>query len=146
MGQVVAKQCQESVLVEGAPMKRTRAQKKAELMAHAEATVEKLLDWEEETDKPNLLQIEEMVLELRERIGKKLAEMVMEEQDAVQPAEPPRCPECGEPMRYKGRKSLDVESRVGPLDLERGYYHCARCESGLFPPGPATGVVGEEVE
>ena len=127
-------------------MKRTRAQKKAELMTHAEAVIERLLDWEEETERPNLLQIEEVVLKLRKRLGKRLAEMVVEEQEAVQPAEPPRCPDCGEAMRYKGRKSLDVESRVGALDLERGYYHCACCQSGLFPPGPTTAAVGEEME
>ena len=127
-------------------MKRTRAQKKAELVAHAEAVIEELLDWDEQTEQPNLRQIEEVVLRLRRRLGERLAEAVVEGQEAVQPAETPHCPNCGEAMRYKGRKWLDVESRVGALDLERGHYHCARCRSGFFPPGQTTGAVGQEVE
>jgi uncharacterized protein with PIN domain len=127
-------------------MKRTRDQKKAELLAHAEVVIEELLDWDEETERPNLRQIEEVVLRLRQRLGERLAEVVAEGQEAVQPAETPRCPSCGEAMRYKGRKGLDVESLVGALDLERGHYHCARCRSGIFPPGQTTGAMGQEVE
>lgn len=127
-------------------MRRTRAQKKAELQAYAEAVIEELLDWDEETEQPSLRQIEEVVLRLRQRLGERLAEVVAGDQEAVQPVEAPHCPSCEEAMRYKGRKGLDVESRVGALDLRRGYYYCARCRSGFFPPGPTTGAMGQEME
>jgi hypothetical protein len=127
-------------------MKHTRAQKEAELLAAAEAVIEELLDWDEETKRPNLHQIEEVVLRLRRRFGERLAEVIAEGQEAAQPAEAVQCTSCGEGMRYKGRKWLDVESQVGALDLERGYYHCTRCRSGVFPPGRATGVVGWTLE
>jgi len=119
-------------------MKPSRAQKKAELLAEATALIEELLDWDERTQKPNLTQIEDEVLALRERMGQRMAEVIMEGQEAVQPAEGPACVRCGKPMQYKGRKEIDTESRLGALEIDRGYYYCARCESGLFPPGPPT--------
>jgi hypothetical protein len=115
-------------------MKRSREEKKAELMAEAEALIESLLDWDERTSKPNLRQIEDEVLGLRRRFGQRLAKTEIEDQEAKQPAEAPKCAQCGEEMRYKGQKAADIESRLGELAVERGYYHCARCESGLFPP------------
>jgi uncharacterized protein with PIN domain len=115
-------------------MKRSREEKKARLLVHAEALIESLLDWEERTSKPNLSQIEEEVLELRRRFGQSLAQVVIEDQAAKQPAEAPRCQQCGTEMRYKGQKEASVESRVGALAVERGYYYCARCRSGFFPP------------
>ena len=116
-------------------MKRSRELKKAEFLVEAEALIESLLDWDERTSKPNLRQIEDEVLDLRRRFGQRLAKTVIEAQAAKQPAENPQCPQCGEEMRYKGQKEADVESRLGMLALERGYYYCARCQSGLFPHG-----------
>jgi hypothetical protein len=40
---------------------------------------------------------------------------------------------CGEPAQYHGRHEKTVESVLGPLHLERAYYHCARCQSGFCP-------------
>jgi hypothetical protein len=118
-------------------MRYTRKQKEARLLAEAQSVIEELLDWEEQTDKPNLTQIEDVVLRLRERLGQRMAEVVIDDQDARQPVAAPACPLCGEVMRYKGQKGTDVVSRIGDLDLERGHYYCARCHSGLFPPGPS---------
>ena len=115
-------------------MTRSRAQKKAELLAEAEALIDSLLDWDAQTSKPNLRQIEDEVLELRRRFGQRLAKTVIEDQEAKQPAEAPKCPQCGEAMRYKDQKAAHIESRLGALAVERGYYYCARCKSGLFPP------------
>lgn len=115
-------------------MKSSRAQKKAELLAEAEALIESLLDWDERTNKPNLRQIEDEVLALRRQFGQRLAQAVIEDQEAKQPAEAPRCPQCGAELRYKDQKVATIESRLGTLAIERGYYYCARCKSGLFPP------------
>jgi hypothetical protein len=119
-------------------MKRTRKQKEAQLLTEAQAVIEEFLNWEEQTDKPNLTQIEDIVLRLRERLGQRMAAVALDDQDAKQPVAAPACPTCGERMRYKGQKDTAVASRIGDLDLERGHYYCARCHSGLFPPGPPT--------
>jgi len=40
---------------------------------------------------------------------------------------------CGAPAQYHGRHQKTFESVLGPLHLERAYYHCAKCESGFCP-------------
>lgn len=116
-------------------MRRTREQMKAQLRAEADAVIEQLLDRHEETVAPSLTEIEDWVLELRERLGQRMAEAVIEAQDASQLVDAPVCPHCGERMPYKDQKAIQTETRVGLVKIERGYYYCARCKSGLFPPG-----------
>jgi hypothetical protein len=115
-------------------MKLTRAEKKARLEAAAAGLIEELLEWDEKNEKPNLTQIEDAVLELRQRFGQEMALTLVEGQAARQPTEAPVCAQCGQAMRYKGVKQKDVESRVGGLEVERGYYYCGECHSGHFPP------------
>ena len=40
---------------------------------------------------------------------------------------------CGSPAQYHGRHAKTFESVLGPLHLERAYYHCAQCQSGFCP-------------
>jgi hypothetical protein len=40
---------------------------------------------------------------------------------------------CGEPAQYRGRHEKIFESVLGPLRLERAYYHCSRCQGGFCP-------------
>ena len=115
-------------------MKRTREQHRAALIAEAKAVIDELLAWEEQAGAPNLTEMEDEVLKLRQRLGQRLLEAVIEDQEVRQPAEAPPCPQCGREMHYKGQKGTAIESRLGGLEVERGYYYCARCESGLFPP------------
>jgi len=116
-------------------MKHTREQKRAQLLKAAEAVIDEFLDWEERTVRPKLTEIEDRVLPLRERFGQRLAEVTLADQDSKQPVDAPVCRRCGAGLRYKGQKGLATESRVGLLSFERGHYYCARCHSGLFPPG-----------
>jgi hypothetical protein len=116
-------------------MRRTPEQLEAALMAEAKALITELVVWEREAGAPKLSQIEEKVLMVRQQLGQRLLKAMIEDQEARQPAEPPRCPTCGAEMRYKGQKGTDIETRLGGIEVERGYYYCAHCESGLFPPG-----------
>ena len=47
---------------------------------------------------------------------------------------------CGAPAQYHGRHQKTFESVLGPLHLERAYYHCAQCESGFCPRDRASRV------
>ena len=40
---------------------------------------------------------------------------------------------CGRPAQYHGRHGKTFESVMGPLRLERAYYHCTACHSGFCP-------------
>lgn len=120
-------------------MKKTRRELETELEAKSKAVIQELLDWNETHTAPDLTQIEDIVLELREKLSQAMVESVVTNQEQVQPAEV-RCSQCGRLMRYKGQKGKVVESRVGEIELERGHYYCPTCQSGIFPPGSATQV------
>jgi hypothetical protein len=123
-----------------------REQMKKELLQAAEVAIDELLDWQEQETAPTLTQIEEVILKLRKQWGQRMAEVVLGEQEARRPVPGPECAMCQREMRYKGQKENGVESRLGILELERGYYYCEGCRSGLFPPGSAVGVVGKALE
>ena len=108
---------------------------KAELMKKAERVIDELLAWPQATERPNLSQVEEKVLELRQRLSEEMAVTVIGHQAAVRPVPGPKCGCCGQEMHYKDMKAKTVTSWVGALRLARGYYYCDRCRTGLFPPG-----------
>jgi hypothetical protein len=116
-------------------MRRTREQLEAKLMAEAKALIAELVAWERQAGAPKLSEMEAKVLAVRQQLGQRLLQAMLEDQEARQPAEAPKCPSCGAEMRYKGQKGTDIETRLGGIEVERGYYHCAHCERGLFPPG-----------
>lgn len=115
-------------------MRRTEEQIKAELMAEAQAAIEELVNWQRQAGAPDLTTLEDKVLAVRQRLGQRLLEVLIEDQEARQPAASPKCATCGGAMRYKGQKGTAIESRVGGIQVERGYYYCAHCASGFFPP------------
>lgn len=114
--------------------KLARAEQKARLLAEAEKLIEQALDWTDTTERPNLTQIETIVLQLRRQFGQALAENMITVQATTQPVTAPACPQCGQPMQSKGRKAKTVVSQVGELHLDRTHYYCPTCEGGLFPP------------
>ena len=116
-------------------MKKSREQLKAEFMAEAGELFDEMMAWEEQTEKPNLTQIEEMVLKLRKRFGERMAQKMMMRQEERQPAERVPCPGCGGEMENKGMKGNQVETQIGSLQIEREHYYCPKCKQGLFPPG-----------
>jgi hypothetical protein len=41
--------------------------------------------------------------------------------------------ECGGVAQYKGSQRRTLQSWVGSVTLERGYFHCSRCATGRYP-------------
>lgn len=113
---------------------KSRADRKANLMEMAEEEIEKLLDWMEVTEAPALGGIEEVVLRIRKSIGERMTEEVIENQASVRPVPCPSCPACQKERHYKGMKPKEITSMIGEVKLNRGYYYCDHCASGLFPP------------
>lgn len=127
-------------------MPRPRAEIKAELQAEAERLIDALLDWTDKTEAPNLTQIEDEVLKLRQQFAEKLAEAAVAVQATTEPLTV-KCPKCERPMHQKKkRQRRRVESRIGGVALKRAYYYCEACRSGFFPPGSAVAGGGGQVE
>ncbi|RLT37697.1 MAG: hypothetical protein DWI57_13370 [Chloroflexi bacterium] len=120
-----------------------REEMKKELMAQAEASIDRLLEWERGHARPTLSAIETIVLEVGKELEKKMAYAVIERQEEARPVPGPTCSECGKEMRKKDSQPRQVMTLVGELRIERSYYHCARCKTRIFPPGQATGGVGQ---
>lgn len=47
---------------------------------------------------------------------------------------------CGQPSHYAGRRAKTFTSVLGPLTLERAYYHCESCKAGFCPRDHALGL------
>jgi hypothetical protein len=116
-------------------MTRAREWKKARLVRQAEILIEEVLNWQEATERPNLTQIEEKILEVRRRFGQELAREVIEAQEEKQPVPGPKCKKCGQEMSYKGQKEVTPRTWLDKVSFERGYYYCKRCGVGFFPSG-----------
>jgi len=116
-------------------MSPSRAELRAKLLAEAARSIDDLLDWTDQTPRPNLTQIENAVLKMRRQLSEQAAQAVIEAQSAHRPVPGPLCPTCQREMHYKDTKAQTVESRVGQLRIVRGYYYCQTCQQSLFPPG-----------
>lgn len=119
-------------------MKKSRSQKKAELQEASEKLIERLLDWGEKHERANLTMMEEEILRLRKAFGEEMLRVVIEGEESREPVENPKCSECGRSMRNKGGKERELVSRLGEMEIERGYYYCPQCKAGVFPPRRAT--------
>lgn len=114
-------------------MEKTKKQVKEAVMRAVEEQVDELMEWLESTPAPNLSQIEEQVLRLREVVSKKTTEAVLEGEGARDPVAA-CCPQCGAAAMNKGLKKLGIESSCASVGVERSYWYCPSCKKGFFPP------------
>ena len=47
---------------------------------------------------------------------------------------------CGGEARFAGRRSKAFTTALGPLTLERAWYHCERCHNGFSPRDRTLGM------
>ena len=71
-------------------MTPTRAELRAKLLAEAEQAIDELLDWADQTPRPNLTQIENAVLKMRRHLSEQAAQAVIAAQEAHRPVPGPR--------------------------------------------------------
>ena len=76
------------------PRVPTRAEIRAKVLAEAKQAIDELLEWMDQTPRPNLRQTENAVLKLRQQLSEQAAQAVPEAQDAQRPVPGPACPRC----------------------------------------------------
>lgn len=106
---------------------------KARLQAATDAAIAKVLAERTLPAEATLADIERVALEAGHAIEQAIAEALTQESAANLPAWP-NCPQCGQKMKYKGRRTRRVVTEAGEVQVERAYYHCATCQQGFFPP------------
>ncbi len=105
---------------------------KARLLAETEAILDEVLKARHPSE--SLDDMEALATEARRRFGQQVMASLVGEHG--QPAlEQVNCPNCGQAMRYKGRKDKQVVSTSGEVTVRRAYYYCPSCRQGYFPPG-----------
>ncbi len=114
---------------------RGEEQGKTEFLRAAEAMYERLQEWREQNLDASFDEIAEQVTPQRRELMGVLLKQLAEQADEQVYA--PQCESCGQEMVYKGTSGRGVVHSEGESGLERCYYHCPDCESGLFPPGPS---------
>lgn len=116
-------------------MKSSREERQRELEAKAKEVIDEMMTWSERTERPNLSQMEDEILKLRQQLGEEMLRTVVKDQESQRPVPGPICRKCGKEMQYKGDKNRQVTSRLGEVVLERGHYRCSQCKESIFPPG-----------
>jgi DNA repair exonuclease SbcCD ATPase subunit len=113
---------------------KSREERKAELMAYIEQKADELLDWQEQQGTTDLWTMEEMVEQIGRAVQGKLVETLVESQQrGLSVTE--TCRTCGGRLEYWGERRRDLETSVGPINLNRPYYYCRHCQVGFFPSG-----------
>jgi hypothetical protein len=114
--------------------RKSREERKAELMAYIEEKADELLDWQEKQGTTDLRTMEEKVEQIGRAVQGKLVEALVESQQrGLSVTE--TCPRCGGRLEYWGERQRDLETSVGPIKLNRPYYYCRHCQVGFFPSG-----------
>jgi len=103
-----------------------------------------MASWRQAHPRATFAQIESAV---EERLDSLRAELIQQEivmraqAEAADESERPTCATCGRVMQSRGTKERSVTVQGNrPVNIQRRYVVCPVCGTGLFPPGPGTGV------
>jgi hypothetical protein len=120
-----------------------RKRNQEELSAALGGMYQELYRWRAEHPAASFDEIATQVTPRRRVLMGMMLEQLARQPGTGQVAEGMICAQCGQAMRYKGEAKREVLHYLeGETRLERAYYHCDRCEGGLFPPGRATEAGG----
>ena len=115
-------------------MSQQREALKAKLLAEAEQAIEAMLQQLPDEGNLSLSEMEQAAGVLEERLGQATVQTLLNEA-SVQLSEPVSCPDCGRRMQRRGKRSKQLVTTRGEVQLERAYYVCPNCGSQRFPPG-----------
>jgi hypothetical protein len=108
---------------------------KTHLLAEAEKAIETLIARKPKSEDITLSEIEQLAVQGGTHFREAVLASLVGESTSVGEAKERTCPSCGQVMHYKGKRAKDVVTEAGEVRLERDYYYCPHCRSGIFPPG-----------
>ena len=118
---------------------------KARLEAEAQKVIAELLANKKGPGEITLSEIEHVV----QRAGQAFEQALTTELIRVSPAQIesdwPVCASCGKRLKTKGKRKRRLATLTGETTLEREYYYCPTCRTGLFPPGLPLGTERKRV-
>jgi len=96
-------------------------------------------EWAAQHPKATFAEIERETMKRTAQLQARMMEDIvgaMEAEQARQPQEVLRCPECGAEMRPRGKRKRHVQTQGGQeVSVQRTYLVCPKCGAGIFPPG-----------
>ena len=115
---------------------QSRARRQAAFLEEAKRMYDQLEEWYDAHPQASFGEVEAEARRCRrELMGKALGYLVNGRDTGVQ-VELPRCPQCGEKMKFAGYRKWNIHGLEGDSTLERAYYVCLNCKGEtLFPPG-----------
>ena len=109
---------------------------KARLQQAFEAMYDELWAWREAHPEATFDEIAAQVTPRRRAVMAEVLEALARQRGSGQVPEGQTCAKCGGAMAYKGEPRREIEHYLeGETALNRAYYYCPKCKSGLFPPG-----------
>jgi hypothetical protein len=114
----------------------SRREKEKEKLQQAMGEMyDKMWQWREEHPEASFDEIVAQVTPQRRAVIAQMLRFLACQHGSGQVPEGQVCPRCGAMMEYKGEPKRAVEHYLeGETELNRAYYYCPQCESGLFPP------------
>lgn len=91
------------------------------------------------SEKENLGHLEEALLKpSHELLAQALQKAAQQKADAT----PPHCPQCGSKLIRRQKVALTVQTRFGPITLQRVRGFCSKCKEWFCPADAALGLAG----
>jgi hypothetical protein len=100
-------------------------------------------EWREAHPKATFQEIEQEVDARLNRLRARMVQDLAQQSEASNWSGPastdaPVCPNCGGPLRKRGKQSRDLQSSGGSrINLERQFASCTHCGYSFFPTGLA---------
>jgi hypothetical protein len=93
-----------------------------------------LREWRQAHPKATMAEIERETMKRMAGLQARLIEELSQEHPDQ--AEQPHCPACGSPMQRRGPRKRRLQGAGDQaISLEREYWVCPVCGTGIFPPG-----------
>jgi Zn finger protein HypA/HybF involved in hydrogenase expression len=114
-------------------MSSNRIELEKQLRARADEAIRKLLETLPDKSVLTMSDMERLIGEMGHEVMRSAMQEVAQREQVV--PEQVICETCQVAMQKRGKRKKRVVTKRGEIELERQYYVCPQCGSGVFPPG-----------